>query len=151
MDRLLAFTRRYLDEDRWTPGRQVWLMSLTGGGTSPCRSNRLTEAGEHLYTGLTWHPDGSQLAAVRFNVTLKTDPPEIWLVGLDGKAIRLNYWRLSTNMDPVIKTGTQHPTSPSKTWTAAPHSGNTRGKITVIVFWSAECPWSARADETCRK
>jgi Tol biopolymer transport system component len=86
---LLAFTRRYLDEDRWTPGRQVWLMSLTGGGTSPVQIKPLTETGEHLYTGLTWHPDGDQLAAVRFNVTLKTDPPEIWLVGLDGKAIRL--------------------------------------------------------------
>ncbi len=29
------------------------------------------------------------LAAVRFNVTVITEPPEIWLVGLDGSAIRL--------------------------------------------------------------
>jgi Tol biopolymer transport system component len=86
---LLAFTRRYLDEDRWTPGRQIWLMSLTGGGTTPVQVKPLTESGDYLYTGLAWHPAGNQLAAVRFNVTLLTDPPEIWLVGLDGNAIRL--------------------------------------------------------------
>ncbi len=33
---ILAFTRRYLDEDRWTPGRQIWLMSLASGGTVSC-------------------------------------------------------------------------------------------------------------------
>ncbi|MFN2144941.1 MAG: Ig-like domain-containing protein [Anaerolineales bacterium] len=86
---ILAFTRRYLDEDRWTPGRQIWLMSLPGSGTAPAQVKPLTEASEHLYTGLVWHPDGDLLAAVRFNVTVITEPPEIWLVGLDGSAIRL--------------------------------------------------------------
>jgi dipeptidyl aminopeptidase/acylaminoacyl peptidase len=85
----LAFTRRFLDEERWTPGRQVWLMSLPGGGTAPVQVQPLTDAGDFLYTGLTWHPDGERLAAVRFNVTLLTEPAEIWLLGLDGSAIRL--------------------------------------------------------------
>lgn len=85
---VLAFTRRYLDEQRWTPGRQIWLMSLTSG-TSPEQIKPLTGAEDYLYTSLKWHPDGKQLAAMRFNVTLLTDPPEIWLISLDGKAIRL--------------------------------------------------------------
>jgi Tol biopolymer transport system component len=85
---LLAFTRRYLDEERWTPGRQIWLMSLTSG-TAPEQIKPLTEAEDYLYTALTWHPDDRQLAAVRFNITLKTEPPEIWLVDLNGSATRL--------------------------------------------------------------
>jgi peroxiredoxin len=27
------------------------------------------------------------------------------------------------------------------------HLGDFRGKIVIVVFWSAECPWSARADK----
>ncbi len=86
---VLAFTRRYLDEERWTPGRQVWLMSLPGGVAAPSQIRQLTEAKDYLYTWLTWHPNGSQLAAVRFNVTVLTEPAEIWLLGLDGSALRL--------------------------------------------------------------
>ncbi len=86
---ILAFTRRFLDEARWTPGRQIWLMSLPGGGTAPVQIQPLTDAGDYLYTWLTWHPEGDRLAAVRFNVTLLTEPSEIWLLGLDGSAIRL--------------------------------------------------------------
>lgn len=86
---VLAFTRRYLDEERWTPGRQVWLMSLPGGVAAPSQVRQLTEAKDYLYTWLTWHPKGSQLAAVRFNVTVLTEPAEIWLLGLDGSAFRL--------------------------------------------------------------
>lgn len=87
--RTLAFTRRYLDEDRWTPGRQVWLMSLPGGIGAPVQVKAMTEAPDYLYTALTWHPDGKSLAAVRFDTVLLTEPPEIWLLGLDGSAVRL--------------------------------------------------------------
>jgi len=87
--KVLAFTRRYLDEVRWTPGRQVWLMSLPGGVAAPSQIRQLTSAQDYMYTWLTWHPNGSQLAAVRFNVTVLTEPAEIWLLGLDGSALRL--------------------------------------------------------------
>lgn len=86
---LLAFTRRYLDEDRWTPGRQIWLMVSPGGASAPLRVDQLTNIPEYLYTGLDWHPDGRMLAAVRFNVTLLTEPAEIWTVNLSGEAVRL--------------------------------------------------------------
>ena len=85
---LLAFTRRYLDEVRWTPGRQVWLMPVTvGGGGGPRR--QLTDDPDYEYSALSWHPEGGMLAAVRFNVTLLTESPEIWLLDLNGGAARL--------------------------------------------------------------
>lgn len=86
---MLAFTRRYLDEDRWEPGRQIWLMRLPGAGTAPTQIEQLTDSPDYLYTGLAWHPDESILAAVRFNVTVLTEPSEIWLVKRTGEAIEL--------------------------------------------------------------
>jgi dipeptidyl aminopeptidase/acylaminoacyl peptidase len=83
----LAFTRRYLDEERWTPGRQVWLMAVSGNASGQRR--QLTDAPDYEYSALSWHPDGTRIAAVRFNVTLLTQPPEIWLLELGGSATRL--------------------------------------------------------------
>jgi dipeptidyl aminopeptidase/acylaminoacyl peptidase len=80
----LAFTRRYLDPSRWTPGRQVWLISLDG-----VNIRELTNDPSYKYTALTWHPDGTLIAAVRFNTTVLTEPPELWLIGLDGDALQL--------------------------------------------------------------
>jgi len=42
-----------------------------------------------MYMGIVWHPDGKKLIATRFDVTLLTEPPEIWLFELNGNAIRL--------------------------------------------------------------
>ncbi|MEN8240834.1 MAG: Ig-like domain-containing protein [Chloroflexota bacterium] len=81
---LLAFTRRFLDEVRWTPGRQVWLISASGG-----QPRQLTNAPDYEYSALSWHPDGRQIAAVRFNVTLLTEQPEIWLLEINGAGTRL--------------------------------------------------------------
>ena len=80
----LAFTRRYLDPIRWTPGRQVWLLSTDGTNIQ-----QLTNDPNYKYTALTWHPDGTRIAVVRFNTTLLTDPPELWLLELDGDAVQL--------------------------------------------------------------
>jgi Tol biopolymer transport system component len=82
----LVFTRRYLDEDRWTPGRQVWVMSAAAGSG---QRRQLTDAPDYEYSALSWHPDGAVLAVVRFNVTLLTEPPEIWLLELTGGVTRL--------------------------------------------------------------
>jgi dipeptidyl aminopeptidase/acylaminoacyl peptidase len=85
---LLVFTRRYLDEERWTPGRQVWLMPAAPvSGISQRR--QLTDAPDYEYSALNWHPDGERIAAVRFNVTLLIQPAEIWLLDLEGDATRL--------------------------------------------------------------
>jgi Tol biopolymer transport system component len=85
----LAFTRRYLDEYRWTPGRQIWLMVFPGAGTTASQLQPLTDDPSYMYMGLVWHPDGTKLAATRFDVTLMTEPPEIWLIERNGNALRL--------------------------------------------------------------
>jgi Tol biopolymer transport system component len=85
----LAFTRRFLDDERWTPGRQIWLMTMPAAGSDPSQIKPLTISPDYLYTALAWHPEGTKLAAVRFNVTLLTEPPEIWLLDLGGGAVRL--------------------------------------------------------------
>jgi peroxiredoxin len=55
-------------------------------------------------------------------------------------------------MDPIIKTGAAAPDFTLKDIDGSQHNLEaTRGMITVIVFWSAECPWSARADVTMKK
>ena len=52
-------------------------------------------------------------------------------------------------MDPVIKTGTTAPDFTLNDLEGKPTAlSDHLGHIAVIVFWSAECPWSARADET---
>lgn len=84
--RTLAFTRRYLTEEPITLGRQVWLMPVQG---SPTQARALTDHPDYKYTVLAWHPNGTQLAVVRANQALLTEPPEIWLLNLDGSAVRL--------------------------------------------------------------
>ncbi len=75
----LAFARRFLDTERWTPGRQLWLMTTAGGNPHP-----LTDAPLYGYTSPAWHPDGTQIACVRSNLADLNEPPEIWLINADG-------------------------------------------------------------------
>ncbi len=71
----LAFARRYLDEERFTTGRQVWLVRLDGR-----EPRQLTHSPQEKHANLTWHPEGTWLAVVRFNATVLTLPPEILLI-----------------------------------------------------------------------
>ena len=75
----IAFARKFLDAARWTPGRQVWVMSA--GGEDP---NPLSDAPFYNHSAFAWSPDGEQLAYIRFNQEAPTQPPEIWLVNADG-------------------------------------------------------------------
>jgi peroxiredoxin len=51
-------------------------------------------------------------------------------------------------MDTVIPTGEPAPDFSLPALDGDTHSlGDFRGKVVVINFWSAECPWSQRADE----
>lgn len=75
----IAFARRYLDSTRWTPGRQLWLMLPDGSEAHP-----LTQAGDYTHHDFAWSLDGKQIAFVRFNQTILTDPTELWLIGADG-------------------------------------------------------------------
>jgi Tol biopolymer transport system component len=71
----LAFARKYLDITRWTPGRQLWLEHLDSHEESP-----LTDEPLYNHFEFTWSPDGNRLAYVRFNQSVLTEPPEIWLI-----------------------------------------------------------------------
>lgn len=75
----LAFARRYLDPERWTPGRQLWVMQADG-------SNARLLTGDEFYShaSFAWHPEGQQIAFVRAHRTAPNASPEIWIVNLDG-------------------------------------------------------------------
>lgn len=73
----IAFTRKYLDEARWTPGRQLWLMRPDGSQAHP-----LTDAPNFHHRMLAWAPQGDRLAFVRVNQTDLGAPPELWLYDL---------------------------------------------------------------------
>ena len=71
----LAFTRKYLDEERWTPGRQLWLLDVESG-----KRRQLGEDANYQVTALAWSPDSRQIAFVRSNQTDFGQPAELWLM-----------------------------------------------------------------------
>ena len=78
-DLFLAFSRKSLDPQEWSPGRQLWIMDLGAGEGIP-----LTAAVDYHHTSFSWHPDDTKLAYVRYNQAKLSDPPEIWLINPDG-------------------------------------------------------------------
>ncbi|MBW8009949.1 MAG: hypothetical protein FVQ83_01730 [Chloroflexi bacterium] len=82
---VLAFARRQIDEEGWSPGRQLWLMRADGREV-----RMLTDDPTYKHTAFAWRPDGTQIAYVRFNQTLLTAPSELWVIDADGRnALRL--------------------------------------------------------------
>lgn len=81
----LAFSRKSLNPQDWTPGRQLWVMDLETGESTP-----LTDSIDYQHTAFSWHPDGKQLAFVRYNQATLSELPEIWLVDTtSADALRL--------------------------------------------------------------
>jgi TolB protein len=76
--KLLAFARKYLDVQRWTPGRQLWVMRPDGG-----EARQLTDEADYNHYDFAWNPDSNQIAFVRFNQTSPIDMPAIWLYNLE--------------------------------------------------------------------
>jgi len=75
----LAYSRKSLDPQEWSPGRQLWIMDLEDGEGIP-----LTAAVDYHHTSISWHPGDTKLAYVRYNQAKLSDPPEIWLINPDG-------------------------------------------------------------------
>lgn len=81
----LAFARRGLTPETWTPGRQLWVMRVDGSEARP-----LTDEPEFAHSAFAWSFDEQRIAYMRLNATDVSLPPEIWLVALaDGSARRL--------------------------------------------------------------
>lgn len=71
----LAFTRKYLEEEAWTPGRQIWLLDVTTQ-----RASSLTINPNLNYSALYWSPEGDKLAYMRRSFgDLNVDPEIGWL------------------------------------------------------------------------
>lgn len=79
----IAFARKYLD-DRWTPGRQLWLMQ--SDGTQP---RQLTNQPDYSHSAISWSPDSQQLAYIQRSHTDVNLPPQIWVSDLNGEQQRL--------------------------------------------------------------
>jgi Tol biopolymer transport system component len=81
----IAFARKYLDTERWTPGRQLWLMQDDGSKAQP-----LSDEPNYNHYDFAWSPKGDQIAYLRFDQTTMNKPPELWLMDADGsEAIQL--------------------------------------------------------------
>ena len=80
----LAFTRKYLDEARWTPGRQLWLLNLASGETIA-----LTDAPNYQIAATAWNAASTQIAFVRSNRTQFNQPLELWVMQRDASAAQL--------------------------------------------------------------
>ena len=82
---LLAFARKYLDVNRWTPGRQIWLMDTETG-----EANALTDDPLFNHYDFVWSQSGDRLAYARFDQSALTQPPEIWMIDpYTGQATQL--------------------------------------------------------------
>ncbi|MGH9651398.1 MAG: TolB family protein, partial [Terriglobales bacterium] len=79
----IAFGRKYLDE-RWTPGRQLWLMRADGTEPRP-----LTDEPDFNHSSISWNPDSGSLVYMRMSSVDPNLPSEIWVTDLAGSAALL--------------------------------------------------------------
>jgi Tol biopolymer transport system component len=75
----IAFSRKYLDMERWSFGRQIWIMNPDGSGSHP-----ITDEPDYNHYDLAWSWDNHMLAYVRFDETNLYEPPELWMINING-------------------------------------------------------------------
>jgi len=75
----LIFARKFLDQARWTPGRQIYILPLDS-----TEAFAISNEPQYNHYNFSWKPDSNQIAYVRFNQTIISEPPEIWLTNPDG-------------------------------------------------------------------
>jgi Tol biopolymer transport system component len=82
--KILAFTRKFLDQEKWTLGRQIWIASADGSGAM-----QITNDPASLHLGLAWSFDSQALAYQRVSQADLDSPPEIWLFDRNDETIQL--------------------------------------------------------------
>lgn len=80
----IAFTRKHLEIERWTPGRQVWMMRADGTNARP-----ITSAPESGHFDLAWSHDSKYLSFVRNNQSDLLQPLETWIYDMERDEIML--------------------------------------------------------------
>ncbi len=76
----IAVGRQWLDEERWTPGRQIWLVRPDGREAYPLLEEPMAH---HL--ALAWRPDGAALAYARSDLSqgnLPLPDVSVWVYDL---------------------------------------------------------------------
>jgi Tol biopolymer transport system component len=76
---LIAFARKFLDATRWTLGRQLWIMTADGSNAHP-----ITDEADYIHYDIAWSHNGTRLAYVRFDESRAFNPPELWMINVDG-------------------------------------------------------------------
>ena len=71
----IAYSRRYLNLDSWTPGRQVWLMQ-----SDSSQAEQKSQSPVYNHYDFAWSPTNRQIAFVRFDMTDQSRQPEVWLL-----------------------------------------------------------------------
>jgi len=79
--RFLAFIRRGLEPETWTPGRQIWLRDLIRSTQAA-----ITQDETYTHTDLAWSPDGRYLAYVRSSTLSENERPELWLYDVQTRS-----------------------------------------------------------------
>jgi Tol biopolymer transport system component len=83
----IAFGRQFLDEERWTPGRQLWLTRPDASEAYPLLSEPMSD----LF-GFAWRPDAAALAYLRTDLSEGPQPvPDVsvWILDLAQRKPRL--------------------------------------------------------------
>jgi Tol biopolymer transport system component len=92
----IAFARKYLDQPRWSFGRQLWLMNADGS-----QPRQVTQDDLYNHFDFAWSWDGRWLAYNRFDNASYAGPPELWLCDSDGShPVQLNFGGYSPQWIP---------------------------------------------------
>jgi Tol biopolymer transport system component len=79
----IAFSRKHLQEDLWTPGRQVWIMRTDGSDAT-----QVTDTPDYNHSTLAWNPEGTALSFVRINQSDFAAGPEVWIYEFETDSMK---------------------------------------------------------------
>ena len=75
----IVFGRKNIEQDKWTPGKQLWLMRSDGSAARALSNDPLFN-----HSHFVWSPEGALIVYVRFDVTAPASVTEIWSVNANG-------------------------------------------------------------------